>query len=396
MNTAKKILHPVMRAWIRVTCYFFFDEIHITGQENIPNDGPVIVASNHPDSFLDALLITAFYKRSLHYLARGDVFSSPFVSKILRFLNIVPIFRREEGTENLSKNDATFSFCLETFKEDGSILIFSEGGSTNEWNLRTLRKGTARLAYSAWKDNTIAEKLTVLPVSINYSSWLSAKNTVYLSFQPIIESKQINTTIEQPVALKRFNDILKEKLAENCVIIDKSAEQENQKILSAFFLKNLINGREVLLRMLESLKKGDAQTKNNVVELATYLKENKISYLKRSSFATFLLCGILYNLAFVFNCVPYLLSRRVSKVATNMDEFYDSVLFCVLLFLYPIYLAILFIVMYFIFHSFLLGAMLIALTLLTAKLGEWAKGNIQGYLKRAHYDKVKVLTEKFL
>src|ERR1700739_512664 len=105
MNLAKKIVHPFIRAWIKCTCYFYFEKILVKGQSNIPDDGPVILASNHPNSFLDGLVLTAYYKKPIYYLARGDVFSSPFVSFFLRFLNIVPIFRREEGAENFPKNE---------------------------------------------------------------------------------------------------------------------------------------------------------------------------------------------------------------------------------------------------------------------------------------------------
>ena len=57
--------------------------------------------------------------------------------------------------------------------------IFSEGKCINEWHLRPLKKGTARLAISSWEENI---PLEVLPVGINYSSFRRFGKNVYYQF----------------------------------------------------------------------------------------------------------------------------------------------------------------------------------------------------------------------
>jgi|GEM_PF-931542 1-acyl-sn-glycerol-3-phosphate acyltransferase len=382
MNLAKKIVHPFIRAWIKCTCYFYFEKIIVKGQSNIPDDGPVILASNHPNSFLDGLVLTAYYKKPIYYLARGDVFSSPFVSFFLRFLNIVPIFRREEGAENFPKNEATFSFCIETFKEDGTILIFSEGGSESEWDLRPLRKGTARLANTAWNDEVLGEKLKILPATINYSSWLKLNGVAYVTFLPIIEKKDLPKDIEQALMLRKFNEILKTRLEENCIILDKKEHLKEQQIIAGFLLKNFADGKEKAIKTINDFKNGANSIKENLIELANYIKAHQIKHLSRTNALAFALSIAIHDMAMILNFIPYLICSYMAKRITNHNEFYDSVLFCLLLFFYPLYLALVFLTVYLITHSLLLSAITLLVTLVSAKLREWAKRNIQGYVKR--------------
>ncbi|HXP50492.1 MAG TPA: 1-acyl-sn-glycerol-3-phosphate acyltransferase [Bacteroidia bacterium] len=382
MNLAKKIVHPFIRAWIKCTCYFYFEKILVKGQSNIPDDGPVILASNHPNSFLDGLVLTAYYKKPIYYLARGDVFSSPFVSFFLRFLNIVPIFRREEGAENFPKNEATFSFCIETFKKDGTILIFSEGGSESEWDLRPLRKGTARLASTAWNDETISHSLKILPATINYSTWLKVNGVAYVTFLPIIEKNDLPKDLEQALMLRKFNEILKIRLEENCIILDKKEHLEEQQIIAGFLLKNFNDGREKAMKAITDFNNGDNSFKEKIIELANYIKTHQLKYLNRSNAMVFALSIAMYDIAVILNFIPHMICSYMAKRITNHNEFYDSVLFCLLLFFYPIYLALLFFSVYFITHSLLLTIITILITIVSAKLREWAKRNMLGYVKR--------------
>ncbi len=55
------------------------------------------MACNHPNSFLDAIIIGAHFKRPVHFLARGDVFKHPLSKAILIRLKVIPIYRLSEG-----------------------------------------------------------------------------------------------------------------------------------------------------------------------------------------------------------------------------------------------------------------------------------------------------------
>jgi len=393
MNILKGILHPLMKVWIRCTAWLFFEKIIVRGRENLPKEGPVILASNHPNSFLDPLVITSLYKRPLYYLARGDVFVSPFVSSILRFLNIVPIFRKQEGPENFHKNAETFIFCKETFKKNGSIIIFSEGTSENEWHLRSLRKGTARLTHEAWNDPAIGDKLKIVPIAIHYSSWLEIKSIVYVDFLPPLEKSQF-TNFEQGYFLKDFTDRLENTLKEKCAIVNKEKILEVQNITTSFLLKNINMGNVYAIKALKSLTKEGRQVLEKFTALANYLKKEKIEYHPPSNFFYFLLSIPLYVIGLLLNAIPYSICRAIAKKTTHLNEFFDSVIYCTLLFFYPIYLLIIVVLSVLLFHSSKYGLGIVVLTILSAKTYEWAKRNMITFLKKEHHGVISTMLQE--
>ena len=108
---------------------------------------------------------------------------------MLTALKILPVYRTSEGAENLSENYKTFDACINIFKQKGVVAIFSEGKCINEWHLRPLKKGTARLAMKAWEENI---PLKVLPVGINYSSFHRFGKNMFINFGEIITKEDFN------------------------------------------------------------------------------------------------------------------------------------------------------------------------------------------------------------
>lgn len=241
-SRSKRIIHPILKLMIRTTASFYFEKVDIRGLENIPEEGPAILACNHPNSFLDALIITVYYRRPIFYIARGDAFKKPLGAKILGFLNNVPIFRKEEGMNNLSKNEESFSYCLDVLKEGDTVLLFSEGLCENEWYLRPLRKGTARIVYEAWNDAVIGNKLKVIPISTNYSGWHGMGNSTYVELLPPFVKEDFSDVKEQAVFLRKFNSRLSSELSGSVISIDKNAEIEAQNIVTGFLVRNLEDG----------------------------------------------------------------------------------------------------------------------------------------------------------
>ena len=46
--------YPIVRFCVRFVLGFFIKRKHIIGLSNVPSEGPVLLAVNHPNSFLDA------------------------------------------------------------------------------------------------------------------------------------------------------------------------------------------------------------------------------------------------------------------------------------------------------------------------------------------------------
>ncbi len=181
-------------------------------------DGPLLIACNHPNSFLDAIILATLFKKPVVSLARGDVFKKPFHAKLITSLNMLPVYRASEGVENLESNYATFEKCKQIFKQGGIVLIFSEGRCVNEWHLRKLMKGTARLAISSWNEGI---PLRVLPTGINYSSFTKFGKNVQLNFGQAISKDDLSTNDTEGKNILAFNKRLSEQLQNLVVELDR-------------------------------------------------------------------------------------------------------------------------------------------------------------------------------
>lgn len=202
-------------------------------------NGPLLIAANHPSSFLDAVILATLFKKPIYSLARGDAFKGKFISKILSSFNMLPVYRISEGAENLGHNYSTFDACLKIFKENGIVLIFSEGRCINEWHLRPLKKGTARLAMAAWQQQI---PLEILPLGINYSSFKKFGKTVILNFGNIITKEELNHS-QAGKSINEFNEILRSQLKDLVYEIEKNDNELKKKYFGSnnnFFKKILL------------------------------------------------------------------------------------------------------------------------------------------------------------
>jgi 1-acyl-sn-glycerol-3-phosphate acyltransferase len=201
----------------------FCRKVIVSNPEVLKEKGPLLLACNHPNSFLDAVILDMLFDQPVWSLARGDVFKSRTIRRILHSLKIMPLFRTSEGAEYLSENYRTFDSCLRIFKNNGIISIFSEGKCINEWHLRSLKKGTARLAIKSWDENI---PLRVLPLGINYSSFGRFGKNIYINIGPEITMSDIDLGAADGVKFQSFNQQLNRALQQLVFEIPK----ENKKL----------------------------------------------------------------------------------------------------------------------------------------------------------------------
>jgi 1-acyl-sn-glycerol-3-phosphate acyltransferase len=202
-------MYSLLKLYARFAIKVYCTRIIINKPEILKIKGPVLFAANHPNSFLDGMILTTLLDQPLYSLARGDAFKKNWVNKLLRRLKLLPVYRTSEGVENLGHNYTTFDACRETFKEKGLVLIFSEGRCENEWHLRPLKKGTARLAITSWEQEI---PLTVIPTAFNYSSFKKFGKEVHLFFGETIERSKILQQETEGKKFLGFNEALKNGL----------------------------------------------------------------------------------------------------------------------------------------------------------------------------------------
>jgi 1-acyl-sn-glycerol-3-phosphate acyltransferase len=196
------VLLWLIKLYARFCLQIYCRKIVLNKQDYVNATGPILFAANHPNSFLDGIILTTLLKHPVWSLARGDAFKQKKAEKLLRWLHLLPVYRTSEGVENLTHNYTTFAACQGVFQKKGIVLIFSEGRCINEWHLRPLKKGTARLAVSSWQKKI---DLTVLPLGFNYSSFRSFGKVVHLNFGTPLQKEPILNEPTEGRQLSTFN-----------------------------------------------------------------------------------------------------------------------------------------------------------------------------------------------
>jgi len=213
------LLYSFVKIIARLALPIYCRDMDINKPEYLKHKGPLLLAVNHPNSFLDAIILCTLFDKPVHSLARGDAFKKKPAARFLFMFKMFPVYRVSEGVENLEENYKTFEQCKAVFRQNGIVLIFSEGRCINEWHLRPLKKGTARLAISSWLEGI---DLEVLPVAINYSSFKRFGKNVKLFFGEPIGKEQIKYKATDGIALREFNSVLQEQLSKYVFEISKN------------------------------------------------------------------------------------------------------------------------------------------------------------------------------
>ena len=125
----------------------------VEGRENVPLTGPLILVANHVH-VLDPIFLAFSFPRWIIFVAKEELFRSPFLRFWLRWAGSVSI-RREGRVREKQKILKSARDALER----GLILgMFPEGGRSHDGKLRKGKPGSAVIASKA--------NVPLLPVGI--------------------------------------------------------------------------------------------------------------------------------------------------------------------------------------------------------------------------------------
>ena len=144
----------------------------------LPDNGAVIIAPNHTNTLMDALMVLQTRREPTVFGARADIFRKPAANKALRFLRILPLTRERDGLRSVTDNYQTFDQIDEVLANDVPFCLFPEGRHTPGRELQPIQKGIARLAFrSASKRQTY-----VVPTGINYGDFFHCRRFVHIKY----------------------------------------------------------------------------------------------------------------------------------------------------------------------------------------------------------------------
>ena len=272
-----KVIYRLLKIWTSLAIRWFIPSLAIRDASNLKPGKPTLLVANHPDSFLDAIIIAIACKGPIYFLARGDVFTKSWQRTLLRLLNMYPVYRIREGRAHVHLNRTTFRHSNEVLAKQGTLLIFIEGICLQTHELQPFKKGAARIAWEA----ASIPGCSYIPVGIAYSSFTRIGKAAKIVFGDPIYPNQIFDGEQEQSNLASFNQYVFPKL-QACIQIP----------------------------------------------------EAEFSYQSPAPLLA------LYRVAVILHLPFYFPIRNKIASLTKGTVFYDSILYAALLFLYPLYLCL--------------------------------------------------------
>ncbi|NJC26921.1 1-acyl-sn-glycerol-3-phosphate acyltransferase [Neolewinella antarctica] len=348
------MLYFIVRPVVRYVFKYYFRDIQLSGLENIPKNGAVILAANHPTGFLEPCIMACFQSRNLHFLARGDLYKNALATATLRALNILPVYRlKDGGFGKLRNNFSTFDDCFRVLSDRKAVMIMAEGSCIHEKALRPLVKGTARIALGALEADATLPEVYVLPVGVNFTRAERVRSDVMIRCgEPILASDYLRGYRASPnAALSEFTRHLRQRL---------------QPLIVQFPSRGVSAAGEILLdahrpatldREIELAAKTD-QHVETAGKLATLLQQTGVEMgavagategVKSKDILARPIWELALSLVAVLIQLPifpiWLLAQYIATAKVNTIEFYNPVRFTVVavstLVLFPIGLLVL-------------------------------------------------------
>ncbi len=129
--------------------------VEVIGAHNEPETGGFIVASNHL-SYFDVIILSAVFKRQIHYMAKKELFRVPLLGRLIRAFGAFPVDRKGSAVSSLRMS-------IKLLEDGECVGMFPQGhrfyGRELESTRSEVKGGVAMTAYHA--------KVPIVPVCID-------------------------------------------------------------------------------------------------------------------------------------------------------------------------------------------------------------------------------------
>lgn len=142
-------LYPFAKTLVSTLFYPFY-RIKVIGKENFPKEGGVLLCTNHIDN-LDPPVVGITCPRTVHFMAKEELFEAPILKNLLPSINAFPVKRGMSDRQAMRK-------ALAILKEGNVVGLFPEGTRSKDGELQ---KGLSGAGFFALRGNAV-----VMPCAI--------------------------------------------------------------------------------------------------------------------------------------------------------------------------------------------------------------------------------------
>jgi 1-acyl-sn-glycerol-3-phosphate acyltransferase len=380
------MLYRILKVLIGIGIRFYYREIKVRNKEFLRHDGPLIIIANHPNTMMDAWIIAQSISQPIYFMAKGTFFNTPLKRRILNSLGMIPINRPIDNKTNGVDNIASFEACYKVLEEGKTLVVFPEGNSMMERQLRALKSGTARIALEVEQRNAGKLNLKVVPIGIFYSQGEKFRSSVMLTVEKglfvndLLEEYAENQSAASKKLTSRFRQHLErvlvttdsleqEKLIDDVYDIVKDDKSKASVESRVEYLKQ-ISDRIEEIQLLKPYLIEEIQSLVNQIQWQTDKLKIRQDFINKrftmSSYTLQLLFSVIYAIVgfpvflfgFVHSIVPFKSTDLLMPKLIKNVEYYAPIAILLGLVLYPLNYSILIWVAGMVFHLGLIAKVL--------------------------------------
>jgi 1-acyl-sn-glycerol-3-phosphate acyltransferase len=162
----------------------WYNRWEVTGKENVPATGGVLLVANHT-SYADPPIVGTASPRPVHFMAKAELFDIPLLGSFIARAHSFPV-RRGVG------DSAALRRGVRLLKEGKVLLIFPEGTRSLDGRLMAFERGASFVA--------LASGAAVVPIAIDGADRLLPPG------RPVLLPAKLRVSFGPPVRLSHLRE----------------------------------------------------------------------------------------------------------------------------------------------------------------------------------------------
>jgi 1-acyl-sn-glycerol-3-phosphate acyltransferase len=175
----KKVVH-----WARSLVKLTGSQINVVGEENIPDEGPIVFVANHQSNF-DIPLMLGYLKRPKGFIAKKETEKLPIVGGWMRYLKCIFMDRTSPRAALKAIKEG-----IEIVNSGYALVFFPEGPRSVDGKMGEFKPGSFKLATKA--------EAQIIPITISGSFDIMKKGSMK------IKPANVTITVSEPVSSTQY------------------------------------------------------------------------------------------------------------------------------------------------------------------------------------------------
>lgn len=229
------LLYHGLKPLVGVALRWYYRSLVTAHLDRIPQDGPIFLAANHPNSLTDAMVLGWASPRRVRYTAKATLFANPVAARFLRAVGVIPLRRVADEqtaptavvTVDASRNAGAFSAVADALADQACVAIFPEGKTTDDPHMAPVRTGLARMALMA-RDERGIRGIRIVPIGLLFERKAEPRTRILLQVGEPIDVDAIGTGDHVVTAL---TDIISQRLRAITLNFESHKDAERMQLL---------------------------------------------------------------------------------------------------------------------------------------------------------------------